>query len=401
VFKVIEEMEYVTRAGCPQGFVHLLPKGVMFNQRTMSYNRDHLEAFQAALFQPSNIFSLSDPEIRDLTASFENSSKMFRLASPDENLRLGYATDPMLFKWLQGKTLLSDRLPYTVFTNLPGFRRIPSGSIGGLDRLRQYDIPDLHIFCQPQDSLDLILTHFKEAGKVARAWFQDEFVHFIDVIPDLGMNAILDLAKRAALAMKQFTWVNVLAEQSRYYTFRSGVMVYGGFGNVMLHNTQLDEQNGSRFRIKTKDGAPASIIHATVAGGVHKLLPLMVGRGISGLGPRRIPLELAPTQVLLLPVTPAHLPSADAFMHELNRMDITARLLVSPVSLSKRMQLCRKYWDPCVSVIGDMETDPNHISIELTDKKLRYSVKEFLALFGERIRQGNGGISSFRLDLPY
>ena len=401
VIKATEKMEYVTRDGCPKGFVHLLPRCVRLNERVMAYNWDHLAAFRPAVVQPSNIFDLSDPETQELTKSFEESGQMFGLAAPDDRLRLGYATDPMLFKWLRGKMLKDARLPYAVFTRLPGFRRIHSGSIGGLDRLRQYEIPDLHVLCRPEDALDLILTHFEEAAKVARAWFGDEFAHFIDVVHDMGSSAIHAFATRAARAMNQFTLVNILGEQPRYYSFRSGLMVDGGYGNVMLHNTQWDQENGRRFRILTEDGTPVSIIHATVAGGAHKLLPLFVGRGIGGLGSRNIPLELAPVQVLVLPVSAEHRPRAEAFADELSQSGIPAALLAAPQSLSKRMNLCRKHWDPCIAVIGEKEIRSGKVSIESTAKAWRYPTEEFVAAFGARIRQGHRETRSFRFDLPY
>ncbi|MGN5376872.1 His/Gly/Thr/Pro-type tRNA ligase C-terminal domain-containing protein [Streptomyces lasalocidi] len=129
-----------------------------------------------------------------------------------------------------------------------------------------------------------------------------------------------------------------------------------GYDAVMLQNIQLDEINGPRFGIRLADGEFPAIIHACVAMGGSRMLPLVLGRGLAGLGPKEIPAELAAVQVAFVPLAEKHVGRAYELAGSLWTREVrTAVDLEFRRPVRARIGRLRRDWQPLFCVIGDRE----------------------------------------------
>jgi threonyl-tRNA synthetase len=402
VLSLAEDLGFVGREGCVRGFLVILPSGMLVEQCAEAFNRQHLEGLSAVRMQFPLVFDRGQEDLEDLTESYERQHRMFRLGSGDESLRLAYAADPGFFGWLRGRTLRREALPYAIFSPTPAFRRWKSGEIGGFDHLRQYDVPDVHVLCEEGDALARYERCVELAAEGARFWVGEGFVQFVDVVEDF-YGRMPAAGARAARAARQHTLVRVLARRPRYYAFRSGIMIPAGFGLVMLYNLQYDDTNAERFGIHTDsgDGEGVVILHATVAGGWPKLLPIFLGRGLAGLGPKVLPVELAPLQVACVPLAERHRACAGSWVERLRQSGFRAGIVEPEGSLGQRLKRLRASWQPFHAVIGDREAageEPRFLSFGSAGER---SFAELAAGLGPRIERCRPASPPLRPDLPF
>jgi len=386
VMDAAERLGFVTRVGAARGFLTALPRATLVDQAIDAFNVDHLVELRANRIDFPLLFARADDEMRALTSSYEKQGRMFRLADEDSELRLAYAADPGVFAWLKDRCLDSRRLPYGVYTPLPVFRRWQSGEIS-LDRMRQYPVPDVHILTAPENATEVYEDAVRLAAENARFWGGEDVAHSLDIVEVPGRDPHL-VARRLAQAGGCHTVVNVLRSRPRYYSVKGGLMIYAGFGPLMLYNFQLDDTNGARFRIHLEDGQPVEIVHATVAGGWPKLLPLVLGRGLTGVGPRVVPAELAWHQVVCVPVSDRHVPLAErtaARLREAGLRAVADDAASGP--LGGRLRRLREAWQPLWAVIGDREEreEREEPLIESMDGKQSMPLDEFVAVYAPRL----------------
>jgi threonyl-tRNA synthetase len=164
-------------------------------------------------------------------------------------------------------------------------------------------------------------------------------------------------------------------------SLRAGVNTSCGAGSVMMYNVQWDETNGERFDIRSHNGGPIGILHTTLLGGV-KALPILIGRALAGLRPRRFPLALAPVQLYLVPVRADHSGLARRLERRLTAAGVRVRVAAPDGgSLSRRIAVIRRQWGPYVSVLGDAERDgavavrdlsgSGHVSLDVFVRAIR------------------------------
>lgn len=364
VLRVAEELEFVSRKGVPKGFLSILPRGTVLQAKVEAFNQRHMDALDAVRIDFPIIFDIeSSQPLRDLTQSYEVQGRVFRVDSSAGEWRLAYAADPGLLGYVEGRTLDPAALPYTIASPMSAFRRYQSGECGGLDKNRQYHLPDLHIICG-DDARETFIRNLTLAAEGAQFWERtsDGIALFVDVVEDFLENWPTigeDLARAARAA----TLVRVLAARPRYYAFRAGLVLYTGVGAVMLYNFQWDDTNPRRFRMRRADDGDVTIIHATLAGGWPKLLPWVIGRGLTGLGPRIIPPELDSPELTILPVRPEHAKYAGTLAAELVSRGWDIQIDGRDVALGAKVRRLRQRWNAHHIVIGGREVDGSVVPI--------------------------------------
>jgi threonyl-tRNA synthetase len=387
VLAAAEQLEMVSRRGCVRGFLVILPRGMLLEHSVAAFNQPHVVALGATRMDFPLVFDRSDPAVADLTESYERQERMFRVEEPDREHRLAYAADPGLFGWLSGARLDPGALPYAIYSPTPVFRRLQSGEVGGVDRQRQYLVPDVHVLTARRDAVDAYTRCVELAADGARFWFGEDFAQFVEIVDEMHA-AEPELGRRAAVAAGRPTVVRVLRRRPRYYAVKGGIVVPGGFAGVMLYNLQLDDTNGERFDVRLADGEPAAIVHATVAGGWPKILPLVLGRGLAGLGPKTLPVELAADQIVCLPIRDEHAAAAVAYAARLREAGLrVATELRFGDSLGARLRRHRAAWQPFHVVIGDREAAGQEPVIASPVEQDRLPLGAFVERFGGRLRR--------------
>ena len=393
VLKLAEKLGFVSKDGCA--------KGIILEKCVQAFNRSHLNALSAVQMEFPLVFNLEQDDLVTLTQSYERQNRMFSLEPKDKLQRLSYAADPGLFSWLRGKKLNSKSLPFAIYSPTPVFRRLKTGEIGGLDRLRQYTVPDLHILCLQEQTLAVYEKSVTLAAKGARFWLGESFAQFIDIEQDF-YKKMPSFAAQMARAAKQYTVVNILVKRPRYYALRTGIVSNAGFGNIMLYNLQWDDTNGARFNICLENGSPVFVIHATVAGGWPKLLPLFLGRGLAGIGSKVIPPEINPIQIVCLPLFERHSSLTLKYAKQLEEFSL--RVLIEKSvqkNIGERLKALRFNWQPYHVIIGDMEIQGKEVQICSPVNSEKLTLKTFLELYKSRLDRCRPYEKVTLMDLPF
>ena len=388
VVKAAEDLEFISRTGCLPGFFNILPPATFLDACVDSFNLSPLEVLGANRIDFPLVYDAKPEDMQALTNSYETQGRVFKLNEAEHEMRLAYAADPGLFSFFRDKVLKTDNLPYAIYSPISAFRRWQSGEIGGFAKLRQYTVPDLHIIAEKDGVLEVYLECINQAALGARFWFGEEWLPFYDIEENfLAQNS--DICSKFAKMGKKLTLINILKKRPRYYAVKTGVMVSAGFGALMLYNLQWDDTNPTRFNLQADNGKDLVIIHATVAGGWAKLLPMFLGRGLTGIGPKMIPVELAARQVSVVPINESHSDTAKMIIEKLNAAGVRAVLEISSKSMPRRIKKLRRQWQGFYCIIGDKEKEGADPVIENFAQLPSMSILEFIAFYGDRIKRCN------------
>jgi threonyl-tRNA synthetase len=386
IYDVANKLGFLSAKGCEKGFYNVLPNGMLLNQIMESFNREHLRCLKAERINFPLIFNGAEPRMAELTQSYEMQDRIFNVDSETGTGKLSYAADPGLLSWLSDSVLDQQSLPYCIYTPSPVFRKWRSGELGFMNNYNQYDLFDTHILVDPKTALSEYHQCVQLNSEGMRFWGGEEWFHLLETdkasLEKLGVIGP-DIARRA----NQYTLFLIAEKQPRYYCLKSGFMTNAGRKATMLYNLQLDNVNGERFNIKASGNSFISIIHATVAGSWSNILPMFIGRALSGLSPQALPFLIDPVQVTLLPVMEKHYQEADKICQFLFSKGIRSAVDTSPDSLSKRIKHLIANWHEHYVVIGDRELQGNEPDIESWNTKTKLPLSQFLNKNKERIER--------------
>src|SRR5215831_9165073 len=194
---------------------------------------------------------------------------------------------------------------YADFSRLHRFE--PSGTLAGLTRVRSMAQDDAHIYCTPEQ-LDDELGRFVDMTREVYAAFAFQDVQVtLQTRPEkfLGRVERWDAAEAALRrAVEQAGYpVTVLPGEGAFY----GPKIGFDFRDVLdrswtLATVQIDCAMPERFELKyvTSDGSEAEpvMIHRAVLGSLERFIAILLEH-TGG----KLPLWLAPVQVLVLPVS--------------------------------------------------------------------------------------------------
>jgi Anticodon binding domain len=358
VLQTAEELGFVSRKGTPKGFLNILPRGTALQSKVDAFNARHIESLHAVRIDFPSIYEIANsPSLQNLTHSYETQGRVFHIDNPTGKWRLAYAADPGLLTYLEGRILDPKALPYAIASPMSVFRRYQSGECGGLDKNREYYLPDLHILCG-DDSRETFVKNLTLASEGAKFWERspEHIALFIDVLAEF-LTSWPTLGEELARAAGIRTLIRTFATRPRYYAFRAGIVLYTGVGAVMLYNFQWDDTNPGRFHISRSDGGNVVLIHATLAAGWPKLLPWIIGRGLTGLSPKIIPAELDSPELTILPVRTEHTKHAVTLAADLQSKGRDVQIDGEVIPLGARVRRLRNRWTAYHIVIGPREID--------------------------------------------
>lgn len=241
------------------------------------------------------------------------------------------------------------------------FRAEPSGSVGGLARVRAINLNDAHLFCAPQQVqaevagvLGMIQQAYAALGlPVARYRLS------LPEDPHLFVGSQRRLARVLDELGLEF---EAERGEAAFYGPKIDVQVSDGAGREFTMSTvQVDEVQPERFDLSyVAPGGAAErpvMVHRAVIGSLERAVALLVDRHGGAL-----PGWLAPVQVVVLPVGDGQAAAAHAF----ERACLAAGLRVEVAgaergSLGARVREARLV--PVVAVIGPAEAAAGEVSL--------------------------------------
>ncbi len=254
----------------------------------------------------------------------------------------------------------------------PMFRSERSGVLSGLSRVRQINLDDTHVFCRPDQTVD-------EVDRALRSALHAQAVLGLDVdyirlsrrgdgdgfLGSTGEwrhaeGALRDAAERV-LEGSRLSLVDGPGEAA-FYGPKLDLQVRDGRGHdETIATVQLDFNQPERFDLTyvADDGSRQRVvmIHRGTVGAMERVVAALLER-YQG----RLPLWLAPVQLCVLPVGPAHDGAARGVLDDASASGLRARLDVHG-TLGARVRDARRRRDCVLAVVGDDEIASGSVQV--------------------------------------
>jgi threonyl-tRNA synthetase len=241
-----------------------------------------------------------------------------------------------------------------------------SGALHGLLRVRHFVQDDAHIFCTPEQALDEIKACLDMAFETY-AIFGFEPILELSTRPEerIGDDDLWDRAE-ALLA-------RALDEKGLEYSINEGDGAFYG-PKIDLHfkdslgrswqlgTVQLDYQLPERFDL-TYVGADNAehrvvMLHRALFGSFERFIGILL-EDTAG----ELPLWLAPTQAVVLPIADRHIEAADITATQLRGMGVRAHVDDRTESVGKKIRDNELRKIPYMLVVGDKEAENGMVAV--------------------------------------
>jgi threonyl-tRNA synthetase len=253
------------------------------------------------------------------------------------------------------------------------FRDELSGVLSGLSRVRQINLDDCHVFCRPDQVaaevaravgtvrrcyalLGIEVAAYRLSRRGSGGNYLGSFEQWEDA--EATLAGVLD---RLGLPYR-----DAPGEAAFYGPKIDFQIVDAGGHEETLSTVQLDFQQPQRFDLTYigSDGRrhrPA-MIHRGLLSSMERLVAHLLERTHGALPP-----WLAPVQVLVLPVAPAHEDAAARLLARLRAAGLRAEVLAAGETLGARIRRARHRRVPYVAVLGDREVADARVALRLRD----------------------------------
>nr|WP_315018783.1 threonine--tRNA ligase [uncultured Campylobacter sp.] len=283
-------------------------------------------------------------------------------------------------------------LPLKFFEYGVVHRHEKSGVLHGLFRVREFAQDDSHIFCMPSQIKENILEILKFAGKIMENFgFHYEMEISTKPAKAIGGDEIWETATKA------------LKEALDENGFKYGIDEGGGafYGpKIDIKITDALKRKWQCGTIQVDFNLPERFDLGYIDANNERQRPVMLHRALLGSFERfigiliehtggELPFFVAPTQVVIVPISDAHLDYAKTVAKELRKIGVDSEIASKNESLNKRIRTAEKQRVPMIAVLGDNEAANN--SIALRDRTTReqkdMKLDEFVGLLKSKLAE--------------
>lgn len=323
----------------------------------------------------------------------KNSFKPIRTPNEGEEFLLRPMNCPHHCEIYRNKKLSYRDLPKRLAEFGTVYRYEKSGELHGITRTRSFTQDDAHIFCSPdqlsveiQSVIDMIFYVFRVFGfkeYTAKISLRDNRNSYIGSEENWKKSeeAIIHSAR-----VKNLKTILAYGEAA-FYGPKLDFMVKDSLGrNWQLGTIQVDYNLPECFDlyykgIDNKFHRPV-IIHRAHFGSLERFSAILLEHTLGNL-----PLWLAPTQVILLPIKKKNLKFAKKVLDLLYIYGVRALLDERNENISKKIRDAENYKIPIIAVIGDKEQEKGTVSIRrhIIGNLGSISINSFLDLLRKEI----------------
>jgi threonyl-tRNA synthetase len=273
------------------------------------------------------------------------------------------------------------QLPIRLHELAPMFRAERSGVLAGLNRVRQINLDDTHVFCRPDQLISEIARALRAALDAQHVMgLPVDYVRLSRGAPttDSYLGTVgqwqdaeqaLRTAARQVLAAGSSPIVEAAGEAAFYGPKLDLQTRSFGDREESIATVQVDFNLPQRFDLTytASDGNADRVVmvHCGTVGSMERITAMLLEhyRG-------RLPLWLAPTQICLLPVGPDQDSHAQELHHDLTAAGLRVRLDTEK-SLAARIRDSRCRRDSVIAVIGPKEAAT--AMLHVTDPAAQFS----------------------------
>ena len=283
-------------------------------------------------------------------------------------------------------------LPLKFFEYGVVHRHEKSGVLHGLFRVREFAQDDSHIFCMPSQIKENILEILKFAGKIMENFgFHYEMEISTKPAKAIGGDEIWETATKA------------LKEALDENGFKYGIDEGGGafYGpKIDIKITDALKRKWQCGTIQVDFNLPERFDLGYIDANNERQQPVMLHRALLGSFERfigiliehtggELPFFVAPTQVVIVPISDAHLDYAKAVAKELRKIGVDSEIASKNESLNKRIRTAEKQRVPMIAVLGDNEVANSAIALRdrTTREQKDMKMDEFVELLKSKLAE--------------
>ena len=373
--KIGRELEYFTTVDVVgQGLPILLPKGAKVIQILSRFVEDE-EARRGWLLTKTPY--MAKRELYKISGHWDHyRDGMFILGDPDDESKECFALRPMTCPFQYQAYLNRARsyrdLPLRYDETSTLFRNEDSGEMHGLIRVRQFTISEGHLMCTPEQleqefrsCLELAIFMLKAVGLYEDVsyrfsqWDPNDSEKYIGTAEEWDdvqgmMGRILD-----DLGVKYKIGIG----EAAFYGPKLDIQIKNVFGKEdTLITIQIDKLIAEKFGMEytDRDGAKKNpiIIHRTSIGCYERTLALILEKYAGAM-----PLWIAPTQVILLPIADRHFDACDKAKKQLEEAGLRVEVDYRNEKLGYKLREAQLQKIPYMLVVGDKEAEEGTLSV--------------------------------------
>ena len=283
-------------------------------------------------------------------------------------------------------------LPLKFFEYGVVHRHEKSGVLHGLFRVREFAQDDSHIFCMPSQIKENILEMLKFAGKIMENFgFHYEMEISTKPAKAIGGDEIWETATKA------------LKEALDENGFKYGIDEGGGafYGpKIDIKITDALKRKWQCGTIQVDFNLPERFDLGYIDANNERRQPVMLHRALLGSFERfigiliehtggELPFFVAPTQVVIVPISDAHLDYAKTVAKELRKIGVDSEIASKNESLNKRIRTAEKQRVPMIAVLGDNEVANSAIALRdrTTREQKDMKLDEFVGLLKSKLAE--------------
>ena len=283
-------------------------------------------------------------------------------------------------------------LPLKFFEYGVVHRHEKSGVLHGLFRVREFAQDDSHIFCMPSQIKENILEILKFAGKIMENFgFHYEMEISTKPAKAIGGDEIWETATKA------------LKEALDENGFKYGIDEGGGafYGpKIDIKITDALKRKWQCGTIQVDFNLPERFDLGYIDANNERQQPVMLHRALLGSFERfigiliehtggELPFFVAPTQVVIVPISDAHLDYAKIVAKELRKIGVDSEIASKNESLNKRIRTAEKQRVPMIAVLGDNEVANSAIALRdrTTREQKDMKLDEFVELLKSKLAE--------------
>ena len=283
-------------------------------------------------------------------------------------------------------------LPLKFFEYGVVHRHEKSGVLHGLFRVREFAQDDSHIFCMPSQIKENILEILKFAGKIMENFgFHYEMEISTKPAKAIGGDEIWETATKA------------LKEALDENGFKYGIDEGGGafYGpKIDIKITDALKRKWQCGTIQVDFNLPERFDLGYIDANNERQQPVMLHRALLGSFERfigiliehtggELPFFVAPTQVVIVPISDAHLDYAKFVAKELRKIGVDSEIASKNESLNKRIRTAEKQRVPMIAVLGDNEVANSAIALRdrTTREQKDMKLDEFIELLKSKLAE--------------
>ena len=283
-------------------------------------------------------------------------------------------------------------LPLKFFEYGVVHRHEKSGVLHGLFRVREFAQDDSHIFCMPSQIKENILEILKFAGKIMEN-FGFHYEMEISTKPAKAIGGD-EIWKTATKALKE-----ALDENGFKYGIDEGGGAFYG-PKIDIKITDALKRKWQCGTIQVDFNLPERFDLGYIDANNERQQPVMLHRALLGSFERfigiliehtggELPFFVAPTQVVIVPISDAHLDYAKTVAKELRKIGVDSEIASKNESLNKRIRTAEKQRVPLIAVLGDNEVANSAIALRDRTSREQKDMKldEFVELLKSKLAE--------------